>query len=87
MSKGVKDGWNDQGRKQSLDQADKPGAKRMGKGLVGLQSKWNENKVMSELERWELVAREQVIKFIESEGFVGVIVVKPPIFLVEISFF
>lgn len=42
---------------------------------------------MGELERWELVAREQVIKFIESEGFVGVIVVKPPIFLVEISFF
>lgn len=42
---------------------------------------------MGELERWELVAREQVIKFIESEGFVGVSLVKPPIFLVEISFF
>lgn len=32
------------GRKQSLEQGDKPGANGMVKGLVGLQNRWNEHR-------------------------------------------
>lgn len=73
ISEEVRVGWN-----QSLKQADKPGANGRVKGSVELQSRWNENKVVRELERQEVVAREQIFRFIELKT-VEVILVQPPI--------